>query len=249
MVIKVLTFNIWHGKLLDEVIDFLKQQDADIVALQEVYNGQDSNLSEQYRAATVLKERLDYDYSYFSAEYLYTKMRVDEGNLILSKFPVINAKAAFIDTPYGESDNENPDDFATMPRVLQHVELDSPAGVLNIVNFHGVWDLDGDNYSPQRKKMAQAIIDGVHGKHKVIVAGDTNAKPTNPAMKEVEKYLKSVFGNDLKTTFNMRRKDNPGYATAAVDMMFVSNDIKILNKKCLDVDLSDHLPLVATFEI
>jgi endonuclease/exonuclease/phosphatase family metal-dependent hydrolase len=53
-----------------------------------------------------------------------------------------------------------------------------------------------------------------------------------------------VFGEELKTTFNMKHKDNPGYATAAVDMMFISPDIKVSEKACPEVDVSDHLPLV-----
>jgi endonuclease/exonuclease/phosphatase family metal-dependent hydrolase len=47
----------------------------------------------------------------------------------------------------------------------------------------------------------------------------------------------------------MHRKDNPGYATAAVDMLFVSPGIKIIDRQCPDVDISDHLPVVATLEV
>jgi endonuclease/exonuclease/phosphatase family metal-dependent hydrolase len=68
-------------------------------------------------------------------------------------------------------------------------------------------------------------------------------------MKNIEQYLTSVFGNNLKSTFNMRRKDNPGYATAAVDMLFVSPNIRIVNSECSDVDISDHLPVIATLEV
>jgi endonuclease/exonuclease/phosphatase family metal-dependent hydrolase len=74
-------------------------------------------------------------------------------------------------------------------------------------------------------------------------------KPTNQAIKNIEKHLDSIFQGELKTTFNMKHKDNPGYATAAVDMMFVSSDMSVDYKSCPDVDVSDHLPLVAVLDI
>lgn len=120
---------------------------------------------------------------------------------------------------------------------------------INFFNFQGVWDMDGDNYSPKRKKMSEVILEEIKDKPNVIVLGDTNAKPTNPAIKNIERELKSVFGSSAQTTFNMRRKDNPGYAAAAVDMIFVSPNIKILETSIPNIDISDHLPLVTTIKI
>jgi endonuclease/exonuclease/phosphatase family metal-dependent hydrolase len=68
-------------------------------------------------------------------------------------------------------------------------------------------------------------------------------------MRQVGQHLTSVFGDSLKTTFNISRKDNPGYATAAVDMMFVSSDIEVIEKACPAVDVSDHLPLVVQLRL
>ncbi len=90
------------------------------------------------------------------------------------------------------------------------------------------------------------------GLRRVIVAGDTNAKPTNPAMLAIEQQLVSVFKNDLPTSFNVRRKDLkkfPGYATATVDLMYVSPDVTVVVRDCSNVDISDHLPLTATLHI
>ena len=111
------------------------------------------------------------------------------------------------------------------------------------------WDLNGDNFSEQRRRMSNVIIAESAGKPNVLLAGDTNAKPTNQAMRNVELHLKSVFGNRLTTSFNMRRKDNPGYATAVVDLMYVSPTVRIVSYDCPDVDISDHLPLIATVRL
>jgi endonuclease/exonuclease/phosphatase family metal-dependent hydrolase len=65
----------------------------------------------------------------------------------------------------------------------------------------------------------------------------------------LENSLLSVFGNSLATTFNMSQKTNPGYATAAVDMLFISREIKVTSSECPQVNISDHLPLIATLEV
>jgi endonuclease/exonuclease/phosphatase (EEP) superfamily protein YafD len=138
-----------------------------------------------------------------------------------------------------------PEQFKDCPRELEHVVIETPNGDVNVFNLQGVWDLDGDNYSEQRKKMAEVIVTAVEGKEHVILGGDTNARPTNKAIQQIEAKLINVFKGQLKTTFNMRHKDNPGYATSVVDMLFVSpNDMEVLSRECPNVNISDHLPLV-----
>ncbi len=43
MKLKVICLNIWIGGIFfDEIVDFLQKEDADILLLQEVYNGDSS---------------------------------------------------------------------------------------------------------------------------------------------------------------------------------------------------------------
>jgi endonuclease/exonuclease/phosphatase family metal-dependent hydrolase len=251
MTIKLLSLNLWHGELIDRCVDFLKGQDADLVILQEVHNGTDSNLPSSMRSLEVLRDNLKYPYEDFAPGVLFNhpEGKVPNGNAILSKFKINKSNFEFFREQFNDDYHDIPENFATYPRILQHAQLETPAGEVNIFNFHGVWDLDGDNYSDRRQQMSEKIIAAIKDKPNVLLGGDTNAKPTNQAMKNIEQYLTSVFGNNLKSTFNMRRKENPGYATAAVDMLFVSPNIKILNKQCPEVDVSDHLPVVASLEI
>jgi len=253
MTIKFVTLNLWlGGKLFDDILQFLKQQDADIVVLQEAYNGEDSALERRFRSMQVLQQELDYPYQDFVADYRdfdHTDGKAQRGNAILSKFPIIARDALFFAEPYNETYRDVPGNFEHCPRDLQHVTLQTPAGGVNVYNIQGVWDMNGDNYSPQRRRMAELIVDTVKGRPNVILAGDTNAKQTNQAIADIEKSLKSVFGRDLPTTFNMRHKDNPGYATAAVDGIFVSPGIKVLKRTCHDDNLSDHLALSAELQV
>jgi endonuclease/exonuclease/phosphatase family metal-dependent hydrolase len=252
MEIKVICLNLWQGgNLFDGILDFLTKEDADILMLQEVYNGTDPVLPKNYRSIDVINETLGYPFYDFAPAMLdiVPEGKVIAGNAVFSKFALHSHEPIFFNEPFRERNAHDPKEFPTTPRNLQHVTASLPSRELNVYNFQGVWDMDGDNYSEQRKKMSDIIIDAVKDIPNVILAGDTNAKPTNKAMVAIEDHLKSVFGNDIKTSFNMRRKDNPGYATAFVDMMYVSKNITILSHDCLDIDISDHLPLVVTISL
>jgi endonuclease/exonuclease/phosphatase family metal-dependent hydrolase len=87
---------------------------------------------------------------------------------------------------------------------------------------------------------------------KTILTGDFNTRPQTKTIQAIEAHLNNLFSDKLTTTFNLPRKDvekHPGYATATVDMMFVSFDIGIIDTYCPRVDVSDHLPLVANLRV
>jgi endonuclease/exonuclease/phosphatase family metal-dependent hydrolase len=253
MDITVVSLNMWDGGVLfDKLIAFLASTQADVILLQEVYNGTDLTLLPQYRSMAILNDTIHYPYQYFSADFLDIEDaagKAERGNAILSKLPIINASTHHYGPQYSTTYRTSTGEYYNCPHNLQHVTLSIPTGSVHVFNLHGVWDMDGDSFSEARQQMSQAVITDTQQFSHVLLAGDTNAKSTNQAVRNWEPQLTSVFGTELTSTFNMHQKDNPGYATASVDMMFVSNDIIVKYKSCPDVDISDHLPLVATFHI
>lgn len=251
MRIKLVSLNIWNGGALDAAIEFITSQNPDIVVLQEVYNGTDPSLEPKYRTFEELKNRLGLPYHDYEPCLLINTPagKLPWGNATFSRFPVAARETIFFNGPMNEDYVPDIKNNPSIPHVLLCDKLETPDGEVNVLNLHGTWDLDGDNFSDKRRQMSEAVISAAKGKPNVIVAGDTNAKPTNQAMINIEGHLASVFGRELTTTFNMSRKDNPGYGTAAVDMVYVSSDIKVVAKECPDADVSDHLPLVVTMEI
>jgi endonuclease/exonuclease/phosphatase family metal-dependent hydrolase len=253
MRIKCISINVWQGgNIFDALLDFIATEQPDILLLQEVYDSKDPLLERKYRTFEVLKQACgDLPYHDFAAAFVDNRAEgnIPQGNAVFSKFPITARDVRFFNEPYREDYVEVPENFPTCPRNLQHVTLETPAGELDVYNLQGVWDLDGDNDSLQRQRMSTVILEAVAGKPHVIVAGDTNAKPTNPAMLAIEARLTNVFKDAMTTSFNMRRKDNPGYATAVVDLMYVSPSIRIIERSCPDADISDHLPIIAVLEV
>jgi len=254
MTIKFLTLNILQGGLLmDNILDFLNQEQPDIFALQEVYNGQDPNLPVNYRSMQVLSQNFTTWHNYFSASLLSQTPHgnFDLGNAIFSKFPMTQKDQTYIYGNYGLYPQTPADlDWSKDPQALQWAEIEIGNHNLNIFNLHGIWGRDG-NDNPARDQMGQIILDQIKNKPNVILAGDFNLRPSTQVVKNIERHLNNVFKNELTTTFNLSRKDliaSPGYATSVVDMIFVSPNLQILSHTCPQVDISDHLPLIMEFE-
>lgn len=252
MQIKFLTLNIEHGgKLMDNILSFIRRENPDILFMQEVFNGVDFGLEKRFRTVEVFKEELgdNLPYSDFKAHSFDPDINAEMGNAIFSKFEITDTNNYFFDVDYQQvhfSGKHNP---LEVPRTLQYAKVNEKGIKLNLFNIHGIWGHDG-NDNPRRDEMANTIIEKIGNKKNVILAGDTNLNPDTEFVKKIENELnlKSVFGTSLVSTFNMAHKTLPGYATAAVDMIFVSPEFEIIDKYMPLDDVSDHRPLVAVLD-
>ena len=252
MKIKVLSLNIEHGGvLMDALVPFLQSVDADILLLQEIRSGK-RHLPPTSRTLQYFSTLFDYPFVDFMPQYRDFDETDDgssyNGIAVLSRFPILSARHNYFDYPYTEDYRDSFEQAQYHPAALQVVELNIGGDTVWAANVHGPWHLIGEAYTERRECMVQAIVAETAGKEKVIVAGDTNAKPHNPVFAELN-HLNSVFGDSLRTTFNMQRKTLAGYAEAAVDIMWVSPAVKVLAKDCPQVAVSDHLPLWAELEV
>lgn len=250
MKVKIININIWHGKFFDSLVSFIREQNPDIITMQEVYDGKNASFDRNLRILDELKKILNFDHVAFAPSLIDKRPsgKVPWGNAVFSKHPIIDRKTTFYHIPYGEYDMENSTRFELAPRNLQQVTLSVNSKKLYVFNTHGIWGEDGED-STERLAMSRTIIKAIKGKSPLILAGDFNLRLHTQTIKNIEEYLKNVFKNELTTTFNMKRKNNLGYGTSVVDMVFVTKDIKVVEHFCPNVDVSDHLPLVCTFEI
>ncbi len=281
MHLKIICLNVWIGGVLfEEIVEFLQKEQPDIILLQEVYFGEEesvvphktaqpSPLASQYRTYQELIKRLGYAYGHFAPAFIEeigghdalvtidgpAPLEIAQGNAILSKYPLREVSVTHFDVPFGKRVNEY-SAYEFSPRNLQHVTVALPTGTdLHLLNTQGIWGENGED-SPRRLEMGQKIVQELVGEdgeiRSVILAGDFNVLPHTQTISIIEKKLKNVFKDELKTTFNVKRKDlkkYPGFAQAVVDMFFVSPDISVISHSCPDVDISDHLPLVVEVEV
>lgn len=255
MQLKIISLNLYEGGLLfDAIFNFLDKEQPDILLLQEVNNSSEKELAQHFRSLEVLKNHFPEWEHRYDPEFVAVRPqgKIPIGNAIFSKFPVQKNWHHHFGIPYGEFVSPPVDnDFSKHPKNIQCCQIEINGSMYLICNLHGIWGLDGKD-TPERLAMAETILNQLQGYQNIILGGDFNVQADTQTISKIEKKLKNVFKNSLTTSFNPKRKNLskfPGYATAVVDVLFVSDNIKVVNKKCPQVDVSDHLPLIVTIEI
>src|SRR5438046_5653082 len=122
MKIKYIDVNVWNGGVLfDNIIDFLKKEKPDVLAVQEAHDEQDTHLDKTFRTVKVLREALGFSFATFSPFYLLNKegVKSDKGNAVFSNFLIRPVSTVFFDVPYKEVLHDLEDPTHT-PRALQY---------------------------------------------------------------------------------------------------------------------------------
>lgn len=250
MKLKVVNLNIWlGGLLLENALEFIKSENPDILTLQEVHDSADKAPPRNFRTISELRSNLSLQYFFFDPSFIkvFKGHKARNGNAIFSKFPIAQTHSIDLGGKWGEYKEED-GNFESLPRKLQQATIDTGEKMLNIFNTQGVWGKDGRD-NPERLRMAELIHKAIDGKDNVILTGDFNVNPDTETADTIKSDLVSVFKRELKSSFNMRHKDDLGYASAVVDMVFVSRAFKISKYYTSDTDVSDHIPLVVVLEI
>ncbi len=254
MRLKFLTINILFGGMIwDNLVRFIRDEKPDILAIQEVYNGQNPSLEKRYRTMNEF-EALFSDslpYNAFGATVLDKSVQATWGNAVFSRFPIANYKTVFFNLPFTEYDFDLDTDPRLAAEGMLEVEIIVDDKKLHVYSWHGVWDNHGGD-TDSRFIMGEKIIEAIKGKENVILAGDTNVNPDTQVISNISEKLGlvSVFGNSLQSTFNMKHKKEPGnYAHSPVDQVFVSPNFQIIEKEMPQVDVSDHYPLKVLLEV
>lgn len=255
MKLKFICLNLWlGGKLFDNVVDFLNREKPDVLALQEVFNSKDPKYPKNYRTMEEFSKIFKYKYFDFAPAFLNHQSDgavMECGNAIFSKYPIVSRDITFFDIPFDTeySENKMGGDFSKTPRNLQHVQLNIDEKTVNVFNTQGIWGFDGED-NPRRFAMGRTIRENYLGKENIILCGDFNTLDHTKAMSVFETELKNVFKGELKRTFNMRHKPkDSGFATAVVDMIYVSPSINVTKHYTVDDDVTDHVPLICEFSI
>lgn len=241
MVIKIrlLTFNIHHGKGLDRKVNLqrishvIKSVNADVIGINEV-DKNFSNRSNYVDQTQWLADELQFHCVFGPAITITEKGKQgirQYGNALLSRFPIIHTQ-------------NYPFDF--LPSVIEDralLETDIKIDSKRIRFF--VTHL---SFAPFiHKKQTEYIISKVkESKHMSVLLGDWNMRPHSKSWRKVTAQLKDAnAGRGCNYTFPSRRPK------LRLDYIFVSKDVNVLEAHpvTFDVSASDHLAYQAVIEI
>ena len=243
---KFIQLNIWDGCLMLYAIKFLKEENADIVNLQEVSAGVTATDSLYFSAYDRLRKALKYKYDFYSpmAKGEFAGHHVSRGQLILSKYPITYRKVIYTHGKLIRRSTFSSDDLNV--RLLQHAKINVKGRTLNILNYHGlfIWHTKlGNKETESHSKKILKCMDSIDQNEQIILSGDFNLSPKSNSLKMISRcYTNLISKYRISTTRNeLSAIKDP------VDNIFVNKQVKIKSLKVPMVYISDHLPLVMDF--
>jgi endonuclease/exonuclease/phosphatase family metal-dependent hydrolase len=248
--LKLIQYNIWESKHVSDVEAFLKEQDADIVTLQEATCG------EYYEGDTPdafmqLKSSLKLHGVY--APTVLKKKNGLQGNAILSKHPIVSHEVTFLNNELAYED-EYDGDITKEPRAALKAEINISGLRLQVITTHLTFS---PYFNPSDLQLSQArnlleVLRKVKN-DPLIFAGDLNTKQESKIISLFEEnFSNALHGKDFKT-FAKRPFSFEGFEVKdleyLLDYIFVNDLIRVIDVNAKDVDGSDHLPVVAMIEV
>jgi endonuclease/exonuclease/phosphatase family metal-dependent hydrolase len=254
--------------LRDGMLNYIKEQDADVLCLQEFFDSYDPAYHQNLKEVS---ERLGYPNYYFSRDYprvKWSKEKGDEpighwGTIIFSRLPVVDSGKA-VYPPDGENHESlrfldvlhGGDTLRIMSTHLQSVkfgrkeydEMEKISGPNQtaIKASKGVFAKIRRAYT-NRSQQAQIVRNQVRASpYPVILTGDFNDVPNSYTYFTIKGNLQDAF---LKKGFGIGRTYSALSPTLRIDYILASKKLRVCQFKKENKKLSDHYPLVADFEV
>jgi endonuclease/exonuclease/phosphatase family metal-dependent hydrolase len=237
--IKVMTYNIHHGKGMDKKVDLkrisevISSSNADIIGLNEV-DKHFSKRSHYMDQVQFLAKELNLYYAFSPSLTIKSKKNMNVihqyGNGVLSRFPLISSNHYLFDF---------------LPGIIEGRSFLESTIEINrkVVNLY-VTHLSLHPYL--HKIQSEFILE--NSKKPAIILGDWNMKPKSRKWKKVTERYNDVWeAGGKKSGFTYPST----YPRIRLDYIFVSKDIQILDTKVIDTlpMASDHLPIIATLSM
>ena len=248
---KIISLNTW-GCRIEKIFEYIKEneKDTDIFCFQEILKGGNGMTSREEikggfeKISEILfqhngyfceyehngayygenREKLDFEYGIacFVKKDLPNK-EIKKGSLISGEDEYGNSSYRFA---VGETSLTEVSDYA-------------------IINVHGMWQNSIKTDTDAKIQQSKKILDLTEkSTKKKIICGDFNLLPDTNSIKMIEVNFRNLikeFG--IKSTrSNLYTKE-----TRYSDYLFVDKKIKVENFSVVDIEVSDHLPLLLEF--
>ena len=265
---KILQLNVWMRQLFDDIVQFIKNEDPDVIVLQEVMSGEIVRTDMKDWHIQEL-ENLWYQsavWKNFSITHRWKKTG-DSGLAILSKFDICDWSMSFVPElwPYTEYEidrSDQMDDRGSYERRLRIRKRweDKPSAILSATIQTPWWCIRVmTSKLPASPKCTDTYLMHKHAEHMMhiykqskplptVIAWDFNTKPWSWTIEHILWHEFTSSFDSHTNTLNPRihpwfKNDIPA-SWYQVDHILVVWWI-FVSAKTIDIDVSDHLPIVA----
>jgi endonuclease/exonuclease/phosphatase family metal-dependent hydrolase len=235
--LRVLVFNIHAGIGTDGELDLqrvgrvIRSSRADVVGLQEVdrhFSARSDWADQGRKLARELDMHLVYGANIDEEPPAPGRPRVQYGNAILSRYPIVSSGNTLLYRSEGEEQ-----------RGLLRAVVDLPGADLEVFNTHLSATSAADR-AQQTTQIRQLI--GTPGQRPVVLVGDLNATPEAPEIATLNGFLSdswTVAGEGRGYTYD---SEDP---VKRIDYIYTSEGLQLLHSRVVDTHrvASDHLPV------
>ncbi len=243
-IMKIITLNLWGGRIQPGLYDFIKKSDADVFCFQEVFSKLPSpEMGKNYINQTDIQPDLFGDIE---------KLRPDLTGYWCATTTDYYGLAIFAKNNLTIKDsghcftyryiNDGVDGVDTQNRCLQWIRIKAENKFILIFNLHGYWNHDGSNHS-NKDRQGEIILNKIKefSSDEVILAGDFNAHPDTTFIKNISQALENLV---LKNNITSTRTKYCPYPIRFADYIFINNKVTVKNFTVMTDEVSDHCPLL-----
>lgn len=241
---RVLSWNLWGLPAWGDVARLVRDEDVDVVALQEAHKNYSAR-SDWADVAAEVEEALGWGCVFAPAMDLPDEhSRRQLGNLIASHLPLTDVRSWRLPAAMPWDGRS----WETEPRVL----LECVAGARIRVATTHLAHSEGNATSPTRVLQVDRIVEvlGLPAE-RLVLTGDFNATPDTPEIRLLRQFLATADPSEARTWPVKAERDDGGVDDAnpavTIDYVLHSPDLACRSFEILRGERSDHPPLIATF--
>lgn len=242
LIMKLITLNMWGGRVANPLTDFLKKNiDTDIFLFQEIVKYDDIKSPPPPDRTNVPLALPNYQPYFAPAKsngfglgaFIKKGINVnEEGNVFVHK----------------NFDSMVEKDWTTIGKNIQYIKLVYKDEKYTIFNFHGLWATSGKSDTEERLKQSEKIIGLVKKfEGKIIICGDFNLRPDTKSIKMLEDELGL---RNLITEYKVTSTRTSLYTRSDekfADYILVSKNVEVKDFKVMPEEVSDHAALYLEF--
>jgi len=245
MILKIFNLNIEGGRFINNIVDFLKKNDFDVLNFQEISTNCFETIKKalSFQAEEAVCWRLiNEPQNYLSNAIFYKK------SITLIKKEIIVLRQ------YKEITPDERKDWAKLPRNALALTFEIKNKRFVDINTHLSWS-PNSNDSEEKIKQGKILLDYLQNLSlPFVLSGDFNSNPKTITTSQLEKVARNLTKeNNITNTLNPRiHRDKeilfpPG---VSCDYIFVDKSTKVKSFKLVDQpDLADHFGLAVEIEI
>jgi endonuclease/exonuclease/phosphatase family metal-dependent hydrolase len=258
---KIITLNIWGGRVLGPLLEFTKArlQDIDIICLQEVYSSDKPPAGGVEYCTNTLQQMAallpQHEHIYApSVKGIFMDRHQDPGLgygnavFIRKQLKILEFKNEFI--VKSEGDEFDLEAGVDHPRSLQIVALQNALGrQLIVANYHGYWS-NGPKTDDEVRLSQSHKINELLSQYDAptILCGDFNLLPTTKSLGMLQEGRVDLVAKYQLLTTRSKLYKRIEYAPFA-DYIFTTLEVRDKSFRALDEVVSDHLALELDFDL